>query len=131
MIANRLQEEAFGALDRATLKLLDGLARRDRSRTTGRNLKIGTVLVRDYQGRRHTVTVEREGYMWEGKAYSSLSAIARAITGTAWSGPRFFALKSAAEEGRRTTAAPSGSSLNHPNGQRQARLPRPNPVDQE
>jgi hypothetical protein len=48
------------------------------------------------QGRRHTVTVAPEGYVWEGQAYSSLSAIARAITGTAWSGPRFFALKSAA-----------------------------------
>jgi hypothetical protein len=40
--------------DRATLKLLDGLARRDGSRKAERNLKIGTVLVRDYQGRRHT-----------------------------------------------------------------------------
>src|SRR6202795_1318419 len=94
MIAARIQEEAFGTLDRATLKLLDGLGRRDRSRTAERNLKVGTVLVRDYQGRRHTVTVEPEGYVWEGNPYSSLSAIARAITGTAWSGPRFFALKS-------------------------------------
>jgi hypothetical protein len=100
MIANRIQEEAFGTLDRATLKLLDGLAGRYGSRPAERNLKIGTVLVRDYQGRRHTVTVEREGYVWEGKPYSSLSAIARAITGTAWSGPRFFALKSAAEPDR-------------------------------
>src|ERR1700758_5802207 len=98
MIADRLQEEAFGTLDRATLKLLDGLARRDGSRTAERNLKIGTVLVRDYQGQRHTVTVAPEGYVWEGQPYSSLSAIARAITGTAWSGPRFFALKSAAEQ---------------------------------
>jgi Protein of unknown function (DUF2924) len=81
MIAARVQEEAFGTLDRATLKLLDGLARRDGSRTAER--KIGTVLVRDYQGRRHTVTVEPEGYVWEGQPYSSLSAIARAITGTA------------------------------------------------
>ena len=39
MIANRIQEEAFGTLDRATLKLLDGLARRDRSRRGERNLK--------------------------------------------------------------------------------------------
>jgi hypothetical protein len=92
MIANRIQEEAFGTLDRATLQLLDGLARR--SRTAERNLKIGTVLVRDYQGRRHTVTVQADGYVWEGKPYSSLSAVARAITGTAWSGPRFFALRS-------------------------------------
>jgi hypothetical protein len=77
MIANRVQEEAFGTLDRATLKLLDGLARRDGSRPAGRNLKVGTVLVRDYQGRRHTVTVDPEGYVWEGNLYSSLSAIAR------------------------------------------------------
>src|ERR1700751_1682046 len=90
MIANRLQEEAFGTLDRDTLKVLDGLAGRAGSRPSERNLKIGTVLVRDYRGRRHTVTVAPEGYLWEGNAYSSLSAIARAITGTAWSGPRFF-----------------------------------------
>jgi hypothetical protein len=90
MIANRIQEEAFGTLDRATLKLLDGLARRDGARRGERNLKIGTVLVRDYQGRRHTVTVAPEGIVWEGKPYSSLSAIARAITGTVWNGPRFW-----------------------------------------
>src|SRR5579862_7547817 len=95
MIANRLQEEAFGTLDRATLKLLDGLA--GRTSRPERNLKIGTMLVRDYRGQRHTVTVAPEGYVWEGQPYSSLSAIARAITGTAWSGPRFFALKSSAD----------------------------------
>jgi hypothetical protein len=95
MIANRIQEEAFGTLDRATLKLLDGLARRDGARKGERNLKIGTVLVRDYQGRRHTVMVAPEGYVWEGTSYSSLSAIARAITGTVWNGPRFFAVKPA------------------------------------
>jgi hypothetical protein len=69
MIANRVQEEAFGTLDRATLKLLDGLARRGGSRPAERNLKIGTtVLVPDYQGRRHTVTVAPDGYVWEGDA---------------------------------------------------------------
>jgi len=93
MIANRIQEQAFGTLDRATLKLLDGLA--GRARRGERNLKIGTVLVRDYQGRRHTVTVAPEGYVWEGTSYSSLSAIARAITGTVWNGPRFFAINPA------------------------------------
>jgi hypothetical protein len=95
MIANRIQEEAFGTLDRATLKLLDSLARRDGARKGERNLKVGTVLVRDYHGRRHTVTVGPDGYVWEGESYSSLSAIARAITGTVWTGPRFFAAKSA------------------------------------
>jgi hypothetical protein len=66
-----------------------------RARRGERNLKIGTVLVRDYQGRRHTVTVGPDGFVWEGTSYSSLSAIARAITGTVWNGPRFFAAKSA------------------------------------
>ena len=83
----------LGTLDRTTLKLLDGLARRDCAHRGERNLKAGTVLVCDYQGRRHIVTVGPDGYVWEGNPYSSLSAIARAITGTAWSGPRFFALK--------------------------------------
>jgi Protein of unknown function (DUF2924) len=110
MIANRLQEEAFGTLDRATLKLLDGLARRDGSRSAERNLKIGTVLVRDYRGRRHTVTVGPDGYVWEGQPYSSLSAIARAITGTAWSGPRFFALKSSTPTERPEAAHGPASS---------------------
>jgi Protein of unknown function (DUF2924) len=69
---------------------LDGLARHGGS--PRRHLKLGTVLVRDYQGQRHTVTVVSDGFDWQGTTYPSLSAIARAITGTAWSGPRFFAL---------------------------------------
>jgi hypothetical protein len=55
------------------------------------------VLVREYQGRRHTVTTVRDGFEWQGTTYSSLSAIARAITGTSWSGPRFFAVQRAGE----------------------------------
>lgn len=120
MIANRIQEEAFGTLDRATLKLLDGRARRDGSRKAKRNLKIGTVLVRDYQGRRHTVTVEAEGYVWEGHPYSSLSAIARAITGTAWSGPRFFALKPCDERSKCPAAPDRGRARQHSQSQSSA-----------
>ena len=90
MIAYRLQERAFGGLDRESLRFLDGLARHGGS--PRRRLKPGTVLVRDYQGQRHTVTVVTDGFDWQGATYPSLSAIARAITGTAWSGPRFFAL---------------------------------------
>jgi hypothetical protein len=69
---------------------LDRLARQGSS--PRRQLKPGTVLVRDYQGQRHSVTVTPDGFDWQGTTYTSLSAIARAITGTAWSGPRFFAL---------------------------------------
>jgi len=90
MIAYRLQERAFGGLDRESLRFLHGLARHGGS--PRRRLKPGTVLVRDYHGQRHTVTVVCEGFDWQGATYPSLSAIARAITGTAWSGPRFFAL---------------------------------------
>src|SRR5213080_3737872 len=90
MIAYRLQEQAFGGLDRESLRFLDGLARHGGA--PRRQLKPGTVLVRDYHGQRHTVTVAPDGFNWQGATYPSLSAIARAITGTAWSGPRFFAL---------------------------------------
>jgi hypothetical protein len=91
MIARRLQEQAFGGLDRESLTFLDGLARR--GGLPRRQLKPGTVLVREYDGRRHTVTVAADGFEWQGTTYASLSAIARAITGTAWSGPRFFAVR--------------------------------------
>ena len=91
MIAWHIQERAFGGLGRDSRRFLDSLARAGGS--PRRRLKPGTVLVRDYQGQRHTVTVGREGFDWQGTNYSSLSAIARAITGTAWSGPRFFALQ--------------------------------------
>jgi hypothetical protein len=82
------------------------------SRTADRNLKIGTVLVRDYHGRRHTVTVAPEGYVWEGNPYSSLSAVARAITGTAWSA-RVFASRSIATApwDNQVTAAATDNAL--------------------
>jgi hypothetical protein len=84
MIACRLQEQAFGGLDRESPR---------HGGSPRRRLKPGTVLVRDYEGQRHTVTVAPDGFNWQGTTYASLSAIARAITGTAWSGPRFFALR--------------------------------------
>jgi hypothetical protein len=95
MMAYRIQEQAFGGLDRATRKLLDGLAQGKKSGTDAkRRLKAGTVLIREYQGERHTVTVVPDGFVWRGATYGSLSTIARAITGTAWGGPRFFGLRS-------------------------------------
>jgi hypothetical protein len=60
-----IQEQAFGGLDSKTAKHLDGLARGDRSRADRpRRLKPGTVLLREYQGERHTVTVVAKGYVW-------------------------------------------------------------------
>ena len=53
----------------------------------------GTRLIREYQGVEHTVTVLADGYEWQGRPYRSLSAIARAITGTRWNGLVFFGVK--------------------------------------
>ena len=94
ILAYRIQEEAFGGLDRATIRLLYGLAQGEKpGREAKRRLKAGTVLVREYQGERHTVTVVPDGFVWRNATYASLTTIARAITGTAWNGPRFFGLR--------------------------------------
>jgi hypothetical protein len=93
MVAYRIQEEAFGGLDRETLKLLGGLARGEKPNELDRRLKTGTVLVREYNGERHMVTVVPDGFVWRGTTYSSLSIIAQAITATKWNGPRFFGLR--------------------------------------
>lgn len=113
MIAYRIQEEAFGGLDRSTVRLLDGLARGQKSATEfKRRLKTGTVLVREYQGERHTVTVVSDGFVWREATYSSLSTIARAITGTTWNGPRFFGLRltPAKNEGKAAQPTAAGTS---------------------
>lgn len=93
VIAWNIQEQALGGLDAATEKLLDGFARGEKLEGR-RRLKPGTVLVREYQGERHTVTVVPGGFLWQNATHRSLSIIARAITGTAWNGPRFFGLRS-------------------------------------
>jgi hypothetical protein len=112
MITYRTQEEAIGGLDRQTSKLLDRLARGDKAGTEfNRRLKTGTVLIREYQGERHTVTVVPDGFVWQGTTYSSLSTIARAITGTTWNGPRFFGLRAGGRADQE-----SGADLKTPKG---------------
>ncbi|HSZ12076.1 MAG TPA: DUF2924 domain-containing protein, partial [Rhizomicrobium sp.] len=59
----------------------------------GMNLRPGTLLVREYKDEMHRVTVLVEGYSWRGKTYPTLSAVARAITGTNWNGYVFFGLR--------------------------------------
>jgi hypothetical protein len=81
-------------LDPQTAKHLASFTRGTRSpEDRPRRLKPGTVLVREYQGERHTVTVVANGFVWREATYASLSTIARAITGTNWNGPRFFGLR--------------------------------------
>jgi hypothetical protein len=115
MIAYRIQEEAFGGLDRETVKLLGRLARGEKINELNRRLKAGTVLIREYQGEQHNVTVVPDGFVWRDTTYSSLSTIARAITGTAWNGPRFFGLRVPSDlKGVETPKAPSSRSMKQP-----------------
>jgi hypothetical protein len=97
-IAWRLHEKAYGGLPPVRLRELGRLAKQ--LEATGqldlerqRQLKPGTRLVRQWQGKPYTVTVLEQGYEFDERHYASLTPIARQITGAAWSGPRFFGLQ--------------------------------------
>jgi hypothetical protein len=99
-LAYRIQELAYGGLKPATLARLEALGEQlDGGNPVLRRIRVddkpvtGTRLMRNYQGIDYSVTVTTTGYEWEGRPYRSLSAIARAITGTRWNGWAFFGLK--------------------------------------
>jgi len=97
-LAYRLQEEAYGGLSAAIRKRLKRLAEGARNGTASTEfatprLKPGTRLIRSWRGETHEVTVADQGFTYRGRHHASLSEIARAITGTRWSGPLFFGLK--------------------------------------
>ena len=92
------QEKAHGGSGAATKRRLATLAQTledngELVRTRAVRLKPGARLLREWRGETHTVIVVEDGFEWRGERHRSLSAIARAITGTRWSGPRFFGLK--------------------------------------
>ncbi len=90
-LAWELQARGFGGLSRATTRTLGQLGRGE---TLTAPARPGMRLVREWQGRVHVVTVgEDQVVRWEERPYRSLSEVARAITGTRWSGPAFFGLK--------------------------------------
>ena len=96
-LAYRIQELAYGGLKPATRAKLDALAdgldpKVARKRIVDRPV-VGTQLIREWQGTEQRVTVLAEGFEWEGRRFKSLSAVARAITGTRWNGWAFFGLK--------------------------------------
>jgi len=86
-----MQERALGGLSAGTRRLLCGPEPRPVRRR--RTLRPGTVLVREWHGVGHQVSVLEEGVLYRGERYRSLSEVAHLITGTRWSGPRFFGLK--------------------------------------
>lgn len=105
-LAYRVQELAYGGVSDATRARIrehieeigeSGIPSRGsptsrRSRSDGMPVA-GTVLVREWQGERHDVTVLASGVEYRGRPYRSLSAVAREITGTRWNGPLFFGLR--------------------------------------
>ena len=100
-LAYRIQELAYGGLKPETVRRLEKLGeeldggRVDvRKRPANDRPISGTRLIRDYQGVEHCVTVRDNDFEYQGRPYKSLSAIARAITGTQWNGLTFFGLKS-------------------------------------
>jgi len=94
-LAHWLQEERLGGLEPPLRRLLVAVAKK--GSTPSRRLKIGSVIVREYQGKTQEVLVVPDGFCWEGRVYPSLSTIALKITGTNWNGPRFFGLRSEEE----------------------------------
>ena len=100
-LAYRIQELAYGGLKPDTVRRLEKLGeeldggRVDvRKRPANDRPISGTRLIRDYQGVEHCVTVRDNDFEYQGRPYKSLSAIARAITGTQWNGVKFFGLRS-------------------------------------
>lgn len=96
-LAYRVQELAYGGLKPETLRRLAELAKELEPRGSRRRVEsmpvAGTRLLREWQGVEHTVTVLADGFEYDGRPYKSLSAIARAITGTRWNGWLFFGLR--------------------------------------
>ena len=100
VLAYRLQADALGDLDGEKQRLLDrsvspedaGQRAAELARRTA-DLRPGTMLAREWNGQMQRVAVLADGFAWNGKTYPSLSRVAFAITGTRWSGPKFFGLR--------------------------------------
>ncbi|MBI1394024.1 MAG: DUF2924 domain-containing protein [Alphaproteobacteria bacterium] len=99
LLAWRLQEAAFGGLDAETRRRLKAGGRQ---MTEGLDLGDGAQIKREWRGQIETVVVEADGFRWRERTYKSLSAVATAMTGTQWNGPRFFGLRSPGNGARST-----------------------------
>lgn len=102
-VAYKIQEKVLGGLKPAARRALAQLAERVHTgefskSPDSRRIRAGTVLLRQWHGVTHHVTVLEQGFQFDNKRFRSLSEIARAITGSRWSGPLFFGLKRRPEE---------------------------------
>ncbi len=101
-VAWKLQERACGGHSATMRRRLADLAKTmdekgDLTKARAVTLKPGAKLVREWRGETHDVLVLEDGFQWRGQRWRSLSAIAREISGTQWSGPRFFGLQAKTE----------------------------------
>jgi hypothetical protein len=102
-VAHRIQEKAYGGLSRTTQRLLDQMMKAFSVKPNGkivlpRRIKPGSVLVREWKGKSHRVMVQADGFAYDGNSYGNLSEIAVLITGVRWNGPRFFGLRTKAQD---------------------------------
>jgi Protein of unknown function (DUF2924) len=103
-VAYRMQERALGGLQPATRCLFQRVAADAHARLPPRlaplrMLEPGAVLIREWNGAKYKVAVQKDGFSFRGQHYRSLSAVARLITGSRWSGPLFFGLKHRTKRG--------------------------------
>jgi hypothetical protein len=103
-LAYKIQENAYGGLKpsvRAELRRIAESLKSNPNGCLGRSrIKSGSRILRRWRGEMHEVFVEESGYKYRGTSYRSLSQIARRVTGTRWSGPAFFGLKTTKSKGR-------------------------------
>jgi DUF2924 family protein len=139
-IAQRIQEKTYGGLSRPAQRLLGQMIKAFAAKPNGkivvpRRIKPGSVLVREWKGKSHRVTVLADGLVYDGKSFANLSEIAGLITGTRWNGPRFFGLRAKAQEndgiaasdrsdGSKRKAEPASGGSGHPGGGRHYRKRR-------
>ena len=103
-LAWQLQAQQCGGLALSLQRRLKTLQKKVRAndsthvQNTPSRFQPGTVLVKEWQGRRYTVMVQDRGFAYNGTTYQSLSAIARLITGTRWNGPVFFGLRQSSQK---------------------------------
>ena len=112
-VAWKLQERVLGGLSAVTKRQLAELAQTmattsDLAKARKVSLKPGARIIREWNGETHEVLVVQDGFLWRDKTWRSLSAIAREMTGTHWSGPRFFGLT-----GTTTKSVAAGDTEGH------------------
>jgi hypothetical protein len=118
-VAYQMQVEAYGGLSETTKRRLREIAAAVRrgdanAAGVGNRTRPGTQMIRQWKDKTHTVTALHEGFEWDGQVYKSLSAIAKAITGTNWNGFAFFGIKRAPASNKNASGSRRNKSCGSP-----------------